>query len=148
MEDEWEPTRQRTARIPRQKEQHVQRPRAERGWSRSRVSGCVPDEPGRTGLAGGGELGNALSLTDSTFLFQPLVPFFPFSTTSLYSRRLFAKQASSSLHILHRQQPSAQQTHLSRPSPVKTPLTLDGCLSSEPGRTSMGNQFQGDLGAF
>lgn len=43
MEDEWEFTRQRMARLPRQREQHVQRPRGERGVVAECQMGYVPD---------------------------------------------------------------------------------------------------------
>lgn len=56
VEDEWEFTRQKTVRIPRQRKQHVQRSRVERGQM-----GCVPDESGRTGLGIEEKLGKALS---------------------------------------------------------------------------------------
>lgn len=43
VEDEWEFTRQRMARIPREREQHVQRPRGEREVVAECQMGYVPD---------------------------------------------------------------------------------------------------------
>lgn len=50
-----------------------------------------------------------------------LSPQYPSAGINAY---LFPKQTSPSSHILHRQQPSAQQTHPSRPFPVKILLTF------------------------
>ena len=136
VQDEWGFTRQRTAGIPRQREER---------WEES--SRSVPDESDRTGLGEGGNWAR-LSLTGPSFLFQPLLPFAPFPQhPCAVGRYSFPQQAPSSSHVLHRQQPSAQHTHPSRPSPDPRLSSL----SSEPHRRSLGTPSQvqqGDLGVF
>lgn len=104
-----------------------------------RLEQSVRWDVSRMSPEGQGKLGQTLTGSPCFFSLYSPFPLSPQHPCTVASNTCFPNKRRP-LHLFSTgSNPSAQQTHPLRPSPVKTPLTLGSSLSSEPARRSLGN---------